>query len=226
MTGPLSQTSRRVRVAAVAAAAAVALLATGALAEPKEVGTSGYRNNTGITQDPRSNANFDGNGYSYSALALQLAGVTPGSKVTAGGHTFTWPTSNSSFSDNIAANGQLFPLKAALGTTQVGLLVSATNGPVAADFVLHYVDAGGAETAPVRVSRVVTDWTRNAGSAAVDAGLVTAVTSQFRMILSAAPDKVNTYVFETNLDVDPTRQLAAVELPVGGKVHIFGIATA
>ena len=51
-----------------------------------------YYDNTGISpDDDQTCGNYDGDGYSYSATALAGAGLTPGTSVTAGGLSFTWP---------------------------------------------------------------------------------------------------------------------------------------
>lgn len=50
------------------------------------------RNSTAVSaDDDNPQANFDGEGWSYSAKALAAAGVTPGGTVSSGGFDFGWP---------------------------------------------------------------------------------------------------------------------------------------
>ena len=63
-------------------------------------------NNKGVSDDSNVNAaNFDGGGWSYSAEALAAQGVTPDGTVTAGGITYTWPSSQPGEPDNAIAAG-------------------------------------------------------------------------------------------------------------------------
>ena len=51
-----------------------------------------YYDNAGISDDSSTScANFDGDGYSYSAEGLSAAGLKPGGTVSADGLSFTWP---------------------------------------------------------------------------------------------------------------------------------------
>lgn len=64
------------------------------------------RNSTGIsTDDDDPRANFDGEGWSYSAKALAAAGVTPGGTVSSGGFDFDWPKVGAGDPDNIEVAG-------------------------------------------------------------------------------------------------------------------------
>ena len=82
-----------------------------------------YYNNTGIsTDDDAACADFDGGGYSYSATALAGAGLSPGSTVTSGGITYTWPDVASCDPDNILADGQTMLVNGTSGASELGLL--------------------------------------------------------------------------------------------------------
>ena len=64
-------------------------------------------NNTGISDDSfagHSLANYDGNRYSYSAGALQRAGITPGGSLLSHGLTFIWPDQPAGVLDNYTAD--------------------------------------------------------------------------------------------------------------------------
>ena len=95
-------------------------------------------NNTGITDDSNPNPSpgfigFDGEGTSYSAQGLTAAGLAPGATVTAGGHTFTWPSVASAQPDNTVAEGQTITVAGGPLLTAA----SASNPQVAA---VNYAD--------------------------------------------------------------------------------------
>ena len=101
-----------------------------------EVDITSFFNNVGITQDPTSGADFDGGGYSYSSLAMQIgdpinnrAGIEPGDQITVDGATFTWPDTASGANDNIASLGQTIPVPEVPGATKLAFLGASTNGP-------------------------------------------------------------------------------------------------
>ena len=76
--------------------------------------------NTGITDqsDPSPTPGFegfDGEGTTFSAEGLASTGVTPGSTVSAGGLSFTWPDVPAGQPDNTMTEGQIDALKAAFG---------------------------------------------------------------------------------------------------------------
>ena len=123
----------------------VACLATivGLTVEPAgadEVDISAFFNNVGITQDPTSGADFDGGGYSYSSLAMQLGdpinsreGIEPGDQITIEGATFTWPDTASGASDNIASFGQTIPVPETPGATKLAFLGAVDERPLDRD---------------------------------------------------------------------------------------------
>ena len=81
-------------------------------ARAAELDISTFYNNVGISQDPISGSNFDGGGFSYSELALQIGdpingidGVEPGDTIEIEGASFTWPETASGANDNIASLG-------------------------------------------------------------------------------------------------------------------------
>ncbi len=98
-------------------------------------------NNAGISNDTDpSAANFDGDGYSYSAQALAAQGLTAGKPVTVDGVTFTWPQPGPGYPDNAVASGQEVTVNAPSGTQKLGFLGAATNGPSQGVATLHYSD--------------------------------------------------------------------------------------
>jgi hypothetical protein len=198
---------------------------------PGEVGDlTQMRNNTGITHDPTSNADFDGVGYSYSALALRAAGVAPGGTVTANGLTYSWPSVGSGVSDNVVARGQVIPVDAPAGATKLGFLASANHGPSAGTFILNYeyTDALGVlQTKAVEVNLTFSDWTLNGGGGSLSTGNTIAITMVTRMLLSAAPDATESYVLSVTTPLDPSMRLKSIKLPLitsSGQIHLFDLA--
>src|SRR5262249_52654915 len=74
-------------------------------------GPGPYFNNAGISDAANPGAaNFDGDGYSYSAENLSSSGVNPGSTVSFGGFGFTWPVPSAGSLGNWQAAGQVVPV--------------------------------------------------------------------------------------------------------------------
>ena len=214
-------------------AATALLLAAGVMpAGAAEVNLTTFRNNTGIVQTPLSNANFDGGGWSYSSVALRVAGLDPGEVITTGGHSYTWPNTADGAKDNVAAGNQTIPVTPPAGATKVGFLGVSTNGPVTAVFKFNYtyVDAVTGETKSVSVPTTLTfsDWTLNAGMQAAHASNTIVVTSAFRMTAdNLQPERVNTHVFALSTPLDATKTLKSITLPPltgSGQVHLFGMS--
>jgi hypothetical protein len=198
--------------------------------EADEVNLETYLNNVGIAQDPISGADFDGVGFSYSKLGLQLVGVDPGGTVAADGFEFTWPDKPSGGADNVASFGQTVPLDVPDGATRLGFLTAANHGPSPANVKLNYTwvdEAGVTQTGSETIPIVVSDWTLNGGGSSPSAGNTVAIEVPFRMLASAAPEPTETYVYVVSVPIDETKELVSVKLPIGqtGMVHVFGLAT-
>ena len=96
-------------------------------------------NNTGISDDANPSAgNLDGGGFSYSAQALAAAGLSPGTKITHDGMTFTWPDAQPGTADNVAAGGQIIDLSGAGAT--LGLLGAGDYGTASGTGTITYTD--------------------------------------------------------------------------------------
>jgi hypothetical protein len=170
-------------------------------------------------------ADFDGVGYSYSATALASAGVSPGSTVTSGGSSFTWPNVASAAlysakPDNYEAVGQTI---AASGSGSIAFLGSATNGPSSGTATVTYTDGS---TSSVTIS--FSDWTLNGGSASVQSGNTAAITTSYRNAASGTANQIKTYVFATTpVSLTSGKTVAGVTLPASanqGALHVFAIA--
>ena len=181
-------------------------------------------NNTGIGDDGApSMANVDGGGWSYSEQALAAAGVTPGSQVTAGGFTFTWPADPVAKPDNVLTGrpGQVIDVS---GGSTLAFLGAGTNGNATGTVTITYTDAS-TQTATIGFS----DWTLGGGGSAAQFGNVVAVSTAYRNMPSGK-DPVKAYVFVTApIALQAGKQIASVTLPStvnNGNMHIFGVATA
>ncbi|MCQ4079440.1 GH92 family glycosyl hydrolase [Streptomyces sp. RB6PN25] len=195
---------------------------TAALEITPTASMSDYYDNTAISPDDnQSCANMDGQGYSLSADALATAGASPGSTVTSGGVTFTWPNVPSCQADNVLAAGQTILLPQHSGAGNVGLLVTSTNGASQGTVTVTYTD-GTTVTAPV----AVTDW---AGTATPPEN--TAITIPYRNSAGGTSQQLPVSVFEINVPVNPAKNVASVTLPdVGTRLatgssamHVFAV---
>lgn len=180
--------------------------------------------NVGVSADGSgSAANFDGNGYSYSATALSDAGVTPGSTVTSDGFSFTWPDVAAGTADNYEASGQTVPVSAPAGSSSLGFLGSAANAGTTGSsgtVTITYSD-GSTSTATLSFP----DWCLGGGGGTVPAGTTEAVTTTYRNSPSAA-QTINTYVFATSVPVTSSKTVVSVTLPSSssnGELHVFAI---
>jgi lysophospholipase L1-like esterase len=184
---------------------------------------SDYYDNIGTSPDSdQACANYDGDGYSYSATGLANAGLMPGATVTAGSLTFTWPNVASCAPDNILAAGETMRVNGKAGETTLGLLGSSTNGGSQGTIVLNYPD-GTSSTQPLSFN----DWAGGPGN-----GDTAVATMPYRNSASGSSQALNMYVYATTVPVDPSRTVASIVLPdisnnIGVGVtamHIFAIA--
>jgi hypothetical protein len=177
-------------------------------------------NNTGIASDGSSGANFDGDGFAYSAQALSAAGVSPGSQLTASGTTFTWPNVSAGSADNYQADGQTVAVS---GSGSIAFLGAATNGPSTGTATVTFTD-GTSQSVTLSFS----DWTLNGGSASVQSGNTVAVTTSYRDTTSGGQETVTTNVFATSpVTLTSGKTVASVTLPTSanqGELHVFAIA--
>ena len=116
-------------------------------------------NNTGISDNAdESAADYDGSGDSFSAQALAAGtptALTPGTKVTIGGTTFTWPDVAAGTPDNVVASGQTIALSGS--GTDLGFLGSSQNGTATGTVTVHYTDGSTTST-----TLNMADWYANA----------------------------------------------------------------
>jgi hypothetical protein len=186
-----------------------------------------YYNVTGISSDgTASNANFDGDGFSYSEQALTAAGLAPGATVTAGGLSYTWPNVPAAQPDAISAGGQTLQMTAPAGATQIGFLgsaVNAGNSGASGTVTITYTD-GTTSTGTLGM----TDWTLGGGGGTPQFGDVTVATTPYRNATDGSQQAINTYIFAATVPVDGSKTVASVTLPAtvnNGSIGIFAIST-
>jgi hypothetical protein len=185
-----------------------------------------YYDLSGISSDGvASNANYDGDGFSYSQQALAADGISPGGTVTSGGLSYTWPSAPAGQPDAVSAGGQTIPVSEPAGATQIGFLGSAANGGTAGasgTVTITYTD-GTTSTATLDLS----DWTLDAGSASPASGNVTVATTPYRNYLDGSQQAIDTYVFAATIPADSSKTVASITLPTevnNGSIGIFAIS--
>ena len=163
-----------------------------------------YYSNAGTSTDADQKcADYDGDGYSYSADALAKAGITPGGSVTGAGVTFTWPNVQPCDADNILASGQTMLLAGKAGATKLGLLGSSTNGDSAGTITIAYTD-GSSSTQTVSFN----DWAGGPGG-----GDEAVATMPYRNSTSGSSQAITMYVYATTVPLDAGKTVASITFP-------------
>ncbi|WP_376794921.1 hypothetical protein [Thermogemmatispora sp.] len=179
-------------------------------------------NNVGISNDDRPTAaNFDQGGNSYSAQALQRAGVNPGDHVFAGGFVFVWPNVLSGEPDNYLAAGQTLPVEHRPRARLLGLLGAADHGVARGQLLITFTD-GTTLTAPIAFS----DWTLDGGGSRPLTGSPQAVSMPY-FNSPAGPVQMKCYLFYVSIALPQGKTVKSVTLPTtvsGGRLHVFSVA--
>jgi predicted alpha-1,2-mannosidase len=183
-----------------------------------------YFDAIGVPSDGQSVSDgYDGSPYAYSANALAAEGVTPGSTLTVGGVSYTWPDERPGAVDSIGAAGQVIPVSLPAGATKIGLLGSAINagsGGVKGTLTVTYTD-GTTQEIPVTFA----DWTLGGGAYSVPPSDTIAVATPYRELTSGISQPLKTYVYATSATLEAGKTVASVTLPGGpsGDIGIFAI---
>jgi beta-glucosidase len=174
------------------------------------------RDTVGVTDDAdQAPGNLDGKGYSFSAQALAAVGVTPGSKVTAGGATFTWPDVPAGQADAVTAGGQLIGQS---GTgSALSFLTVGTNGSQTGKVTVTYTD-GTTSTATLNVP----DWYSNA--AGVGSTLVATTAHWNRPAGSTNPADQKVSLYAASVPLTSGKHVQYVTLPSDPELHVFATA--
>jgi hypothetical protein len=162
---------------------------------------------------------MDGLSNSYSYQALSSAGITPGSAITAGGLSYTWPNVAAGEPDNVVAAGQTVLLAPTAGATTLGILGSATYGPSQGTATITYTD-GSTQDFTLGFS----DWT-------LAGGLLPGDTEAAQMPYRNSPagaSKSTTCLFTTTVALQTGKTVQSITLPANvnqGEIHVFAITT-
>jgi hypothetical protein len=192
------------------------------VAEPGDVWP--YYNDVGVSSDGQdAPEGYDGSGYTYSANALAADGITPGSTITAGGVSYTWPDEQPGTLDSIWSAGQVIPLSLPAGTTTIGLLgsaIDAGSGGATATLTVTYTD-GTTQQIPITLA----DWTLGAGAYTLPSQDTIVAKTPYRDLTSGISQQVTTYIYSTSAALESGKTVASVTLPTGtnGDIGIFAI---
>jgi hypothetical protein len=184
-------------------------------------------NNTAITDnsDPSPTSGFigfDGEGTSYSAEGLAADGVTPGSAVSSGGVSFTWPDVASGEPDNTMAEGQTVAVSGS--GASLGFLAAANNSAESGTGTIYYTD-GSTQTFTLDVGNF---WDAS-GDGGNPSNTTAAAVNYANYPTGSSGHTV--YVFEQNVALESGKTVEAVTLPdLGGvagynpALHVFAMA--
>jgi predicted alpha-1,2-mannosidase len=185
-----------------------------------------YYNDAGVVSDgSSSSANYDGDGWAYSAQQLAASGLTPGATVTADGLNYTWPDQQPGDLDNIEAGGQTIALTGAAGAGKIGIVGSATNADPGSQgaFVVHFTD-GTSQT----VNFGLSDWTLGASAFPPAFGNITVATTAYRDSTSGgSAQQIKTYMFAADAALTAGKTVSGITLPSSidqGQLHVFAFA--
>ena len=180
--------------------------------------TGGY-NNAGVSNDSTPQAaNYDTIGSSYSAQALQTAGITPGKSIISHNFTFIWPNANAGTNDNYLAQGQQIAITPVKQADHLALLGSATNGASSGTATITYTD-GSTQTFTLGL----TDWAVGSPSF----GNTVVATMSYRNS-GKGRQAIPVYLFSSSVALQAGKTIKTVTLPktvTGGQLHVFAITT-
>jgi beta-glucosidase len=184
-------------------------------------------NNTGITDDsdmdPSSGfIGFDGEGTSYSAEGLAADGITPGSTVTAGSLSFTWPDVASAQPDNTMAEGQTIAISGS--GSSLGFLAAANNSTESGTGTIYYTD-GTTQTFTLDVGNFWYPSGQNGNPSSTQVAAVNYAN------YPSGSSGHTVYLFEQSVPLAAGKTVEAVTLPSLGSVagynpalHVFAMA--
>ena len=189
---------------------------------PGQTGLNAAFNNVGISDDGAGSvASFDGQGYSYSAQALQADGYAPGQSVVANGVSFTWPNVASGSPDNVNAQGQVIALPTPAAGPTLAFL-GAASGAAQLSGSITYSD-GTTQSYQLGLS----DWALDGVGSPPAYGNAIVATMPYRNLQDGARQTINMYLFEASVPLTPGKAVASITLPnatTPGGFHIFAIS--
>jgi lysophospholipase L1-like esterase len=189
---------------------------------------SPFYDNTGISDDDAaSEANLDGNGYSYSEQLLTAAGLAPGASVTAGGLHFVWPDVAAGQPDNVEADGQTVVPDVPAGASEFGFLGTGANSGTAGsegEVTINYTD-GTSATEELGFGGYALGFASNPTAPFGD---TIVATLPYINDATGTPRESSMYLFEQSLPIDASKTVASIVLPTtvsNGQIHVFAISS-
>lgn len=172
-------------------------------------------NNVGVTDESNpAPGNFDGGGNSYSAQALAVAGVEPGTVVSALGAELTWPDVPAGTPNNVVARGQTITLD---GSGERLVFLGSATGFGSGTVTISYTDGSVAREPIGFPNWCCADPTQH--------GAVSVIEMDHRNTPSGPANYGITYrVFANSVPLDPAKTVAYVTLPSQPAIHIFDMA--
>ena len=176
-------------------------------------------NNASTSDDANPGAASLAGTYSYSAQALQKAGLTPGGSLTVNGTSFIWP-SGIAQKNNYVANGQVVPVNAIYGANTLAFLGSSTAGPSSGKIIITYAD-GTTQTETLGMS----DWALGGGNQTPSFGNRVIATMSY-CNRSTSQQNVKNNVFYSEITLTNYKvSVKSITLPGNSHLHIFSVAT-
>jgi len=174
-------------------------------------------NNVGVTDESNPGpGNFDGGGNSFSAQALEAAGVVPGSTISALGAELTWPDVPAGAPNNVVARGQTFAVD---GSGERLVFLGSAAGPGTGTVRVTYTDGTSSQQ-----SLGFPNWCCDTPDRY---GATPVIEMDHRNTPSGPANYGITYrVFANSVALDPSRTVAYVTLPASAAIHVFDMALA
>lgn len=172
--------------------------------------------NVGVSDDSDPAAgNYDGGGYSFSAQALASAGIAPGSTVSSGGFSFTWPNVAAGQPDNVALNGQTVVTPGS--GNHLALLGAGAFDTQTGQVTVGYTD-GTTSTGTITLS----DWYADAA----DPGDSLVATAPYwnEPAGSTLPKNHPVSLYLTTVPLTAGKTVAWVSFPANSDMHVFATA--
>jgi Domain of unknown function (DUF5703) len=175
----------------------------------------------GIVDDTDTGAgNYDGNNATFSEQALTAAGGAPGATIDSSGLDFTFPDVAAGTPDNTVADDQRIDMSGS--GSELGFLVSASNGPVTGTGTIVYSD-GSTQSYTITAA----DWF----STDPPSGGAVAVQAAYQDRPGNTMFVHNADIFSVTVPLQPGKTVSSVLLPAVGTLvsgqpalHVFALA--
>ncbi|GCE18892.1 hypothetical protein [Dictyobacter kobayashii] len=179
-------------------------------------------NNIGTSNDSApTSASFDSKD-SYSAQAMQSAGLIPGGSVNAYGTTFFWPGAAAGTANNFIPQGQVIPINPVSNAQTIAFLGSATYGNTQGSATVTFSD-----DTTQNINLAFSDWTLGGGKNMLATGNLVAATMPYRNT-PTGKQTLNTMIFYVEYALPAGKTVQSVTLPTvttGGQMHVFTVST-